>query len=216
MRIVAGRFRGRTLLGPPHRGTRPTQDRVREAIFDLLGSQLGPGGLVGAVALDLYAGTGALGIEALSRGAARAVFVEQDPRVLGVLVQNLRRVLDPEEVVVQRFPSGPRPGSLERAPTALVVGSSVERWLARAPAQGARLVLCDPPYAFADWPGLLRGLARHLGPGGLVVAESDRPLPAGPWTVRVARRYGGTLVHVAELDDAEGPVAAGEPGAADR
>jgi 16S rRNA (guanine966-N2)-methyltransferase len=216
MRVVAGRFRGRAPLGPAHRGTRPTQDRVREAIFDLLGSQLGPGGLVGAVVLDLYAGTGALGIEAISRGAARAVFVERDPRALGVLVGNLRRLLDPEEVVVRRLPPRPRPSVPELAPTALVVGSSVERWVASAPAQGADLALCDPPYTFADWSGLLRDLARHLAPGGLVVAESDRALPEGPWTVRVARRYGGTLVHVAELDDAEGPVAAGEPGAPDR
>ncbi len=83
MRVVAGEFRGRRLRAPRGRRTRPTADRVREALFSMLGD------VAGARVLDLYAGSGALGIEALSRGAASAVFVERDPRAVAAIRRNL-------------------------------------------------------------------------------------------------------------------------------
>src|SRR4051794_41398460 len=99
MRIVAGRFGGRRLHAPPGRGTRPTSDRVREALF----STLGP--LDGAVVLDLFAGSGALGIEALSRGAARVVLVERDARAAAVIRANLEALgVGPEDANVLRMP----------------------------------------------------------------------------------------------------------------
>ena len=85
MRVVAGLYRGRRLQAPPGRSTRPTSDRVREALFSILGPAV-----EGARVLDLFAGSGALGIEALSRGAAEAVFVESDPRAAAAIRGNLK------------------------------------------------------------------------------------------------------------------------------
>jgi 16S rRNA (guanine966-N2)-methyltransferase len=129
--------------------------------------------LEGASVLDLFAGTGALGIEALSRGAADVTFVERDPAALAVLRANLDSL-----------------GLGE--PTATVVRAEVLGWLqrvgkARPPAD---LALCDPPYAFSGWPELLGRLA-----AGLVMVESDAELPTvDGWLVRNTKRYGGTLV----------------------
>lgn len=112
MRVTGGQLAGRRLRGPPARGVRPTSDRVREALFASLGS------LEDVAVLDLYAGTGALGIEALSRGAARAVFVERSALALDVLRANLRslglesvaRVVRGDvDTVVRRHPFGPCP-----------------------------------------------------------------------------------------------------------
>lgn len=91
MRIVAGAWRGRTLVAPPGQGTRPTADRVRQALFDMImHAEWGGRGLIeGAVVLDVFAGTGALGLEALSRGAAKATFVESDPAALRALRTNI-------------------------------------------------------------------------------------------------------------------------------
>lgn len=222
MRVVAGRFRSRQLEGPRHRGTRPTSDRVREAIFDLLVSRLGPGGLAGALVWDLFAGTGALGIEALSRGARQVVFVERDPRAQAVLLANLRRLVGAEQVLVARSPGilgrrerpgpGAAPEGAARQPEAIVVPGSVARWLQLEGKDLVDLVLCDPPYVFAEWTELLRGLAPRVRPGGLVVLESSRPLPAGSWTVHAERRYGGTLVTVAEFQGAGREAASSDQG----
>jgi 16S rRNA (guanine966-N2)-methyltransferase len=97
VRVVAGRLGGRRLRAPRGAGTRPTSEKVREALFAMLGA------VDGARVLDLFAGTGALGIEALSRGAAAAVFVEHDPRALAALSANLTELgLDEEEAEVRR------------------------------------------------------------------------------------------------------------------
>jgi 16S rRNA (guanine966-N2)-methyltransferase len=184
MRVVAGQFRGRRLVAPPGRAVRPTRDGVREAVFAMLDSM---GVVKGASVLDLFAGTGALGIEALSRGAAQVTFVERDPGVLSVLRANLDRL-----------------GLGE--PTATVVGADVVRFLARD-ARGrppADLALCDPPYAFSQWPELL-----GLVPARLVVVESGTELPTvDGWLVRNTRRYGGTLVSLLQAtchDHTKGP-----------
>ncbi len=142
MRVIAGQLGGRTLRAPRGTATRPTTDRVREALFSVLGD------VSGARVLDLYAGSGALGIEALSRGAAHAVFVETSRAALAAIRANIAALdLDARTQVVAT--------PVERAATAVA---------ARAPFD---LVLCDPP-----WPALdraLRALERLLAPGVLAV-----------------------------------------------
>jgi 16S rRNA (guanine966-N2)-methyltransferase len=176
VRVVAGRFGGRRLAAPPGRGTRPTSDRVREALFSMLGP------LAGARVLDLYAGSGALGIEALSRGAASALLVERDPRAVAVIRANLDALglSEPEA----RVHAGPARSALRNAS---VRGDTYD------------LVLLDPPYRSA--PELGRELSAALGPllaaGGRVVTESDRRAPLEldlPLTHE--RRYGDTLIRI--------------------
>ncbi len=173
MRVVAGTARGRRLAAPPGTSTRPTSDRVREATFNALESL---GAVDGAAVLDLFAGSGALGIEALSRGAGRAVFVERDPRVLAVVRANL--------------------AATGLAGQATVVRSDALRFLAAASAGPFDLALLDPPYHFDDraWEELL---ARVDAP--LVVVESDRAVELGPvWRTVRSRRYGSTVVVLAQ------------------
>jgi 16S rRNA (guanine966-N2)-methyltransferase len=176
VRVVAGRFGGRRLQAPPGRGTRPTSDRVREALF----STLGP--LGGARVLDLFAGSGALAIEALSRGAASAVLVERDPRAVAVIRANLEAL------------------GLA-APEATVVAGPARTALRSASGRGDTydLIFLDPPYRSA--PELGRELSAALEPllsgGGRVVTESDRRAPlelALPLTHE--RRYGDTLIRI--------------------
>jgi 16S rRNA (guanine966-N2)-methyltransferase len=176
VRVVAGRFGGRRLQAPPGRGTRPTSDRVREALF----STLGP--LDGARVLDLFAGSGALGIEALSRGAAGALLVERDPRAVAVIRANLDAL------------------GLA-APEAEVHAGPARTALRSASARGDTydLIFLDPPYRSA--PELGRELSAALEPllsgGGRVVSESDRRAPLVldlPLTHE--RRYGDTLIRI--------------------
>jgi 16S rRNA (guanine966-N2)-methyltransferase len=168
VRVVGGSARGRTLVAPPGERTRPTSDRVREAIFNALWSR---GALDGGRVLDLFAGSGALGIEALSRGATHATFVDADRAARQAVRRNLEAC-----------------GFTDRAD---IVAATAERFLAgRAATERWQLAFCDPPYAFAGWPRLLAAL-----PADLVVIESDGPVavPAGWELVREAR-YGGTWV----------------------
>jgi 16S rRNA (guanine966-N2)-methyltransferase len=153
MRVIAGAYRGRPLKAPPGTSTRPTSDRVREALFSILGD------ISGARVLDLFAGSGALGIEALSRGASEAVFVEQSRRAAGVIRANLRAVGDPQ---------------------AKIRVESVPIYLARAGEQSPfDLVFLDPPYSSATQLG---GRLSELLPGFLTensrtVTESDKRAP---------------------------------------
>ena len=176
-RIVAGRAGGRRITVPP-RGTRPTSERVREAIFSAVTARME---LAGSGALDLYAGSGALGIEALSRGAAHALFVESDRRAATVLRRNLDELgLD---------------GGRVRA-------ASVSSVLAERADAGYQLVLADPPYAMtgAELHETLLQLVRNgwLAAGALLVVERATrageptwPAPVEPVTTR---RYGDTMV----------------------
>jgi 16S rRNA (guanine966-N2)-methyltransferase len=174
--VIAGRFGGRRLVAPRAAGVRPTSDRVREAVFSALGD------LRGVRVLDLYAGTGALGIEALSRGALRAVFVERSRAVSPVLMQNLHSLgLSRDE--------------------AQVVQADARAALRRLARGGERfeLALLDPPYASGDAPAALAALVQSgvLAPGAWVVVEGARrhPVPDVGGLVRVdERRYGDTLV----------------------
>ncbi|MFM7534785.1 MAG: 16S rRNA (guanine(966)-N(2))-methyltransferase RsmD [Acidimicrobiales bacterium] len=166
MRVVAGTARGRQLLAPSGRDTRPTADRVREAVFNALHSR----GLVeGARVLDLFAGSGALGIEALSRGAASATFVERSREALRCVRANLDAT-----------------GLAERA---TVVDADANAFL-RNGTDRFDLALLDPPYAFDGWDALLATL-----PAEAAVVESDRGLRTPPgWTMVRSARYGTTVV----------------------
>jgi len=170
LRVVAGVFKGRRLAAPRGTRTRPTADRVREALFSMLGD------VGGARVLDLYAGSGALGIEALSRGAGSAVFVERDAKAVAAIERNLAAV-GVEETLVRQ---------------------DVERFLARA--DGAfDLVFCDPPY---DSAARVAGpLAEHLpalcAEDARIVTESDKRNPLVlPFPLLVERAYGDTRIAI--------------------
>jgi 16S rRNA (guanine966-N2)-methyltransferase len=168
VRVVAGTARGRRLTAPPGTATRPTSDRVRESIFNALGSLAA---VEGASVIDLFAGSGALGIEALSRGAARATFVDADRAALACIDHNLHVT-----------------GLVSQAE---VVRSDVRAYLERSNAQ-FDLALIDPPYAFDAWDELLLDL-----PADLAVVESDRAVePPSGWHVVREKRYGSTVVTV--------------------
>lgn len=185
MRVSGGRWRGRNLAAPKTDEVRPTQDRVREALFSMLLNEI-----PGCSFLDLFAGSGSVGIEALSRGAARATFVEMAPRHLAVLAKNLELVL---------------PDASERAACAETVRADAYAWITMA-ARGRRfdVAYCDPPYALGAEKGygeMLRSLAGCdvVRPGGLFVAEmkcEQTPDEAEGWTLCRDRRYGQTRVAV--------------------
>jgi 16S rRNA (guanine(966)-N(2))-methyltransferase RsmD len=176
MRVIAGRLGGRRLSAPVGRLTRPTSDRVREALFAMLGE------LAEASVLDLFAGTGALGIEALSRGAARAVFVELGAPAARVLVANL-----------DALGLGPELAEVRRTDAVKALQSARER------RETYDLVFIDPPYSQAGAWGreLSTALPPVLVPGARVVVESDRraalQLDAH---VERHRRYGDTTITI--------------------
>ena len=174
MRIVAGTCRGARIFAPKGLDTRPTSDRVREAAFNLIGP------VDGAAVLDLYAGSGAMGLEALSRGAASAVFVESDRDACRAIGRNLEKL---------------------RLTGAEVACRDVLRFLA-ADRRRFDLILVDPPYELLE--SVAVPLATYLPPlladDGLVVVESsaqDEPELA-PLATRTTRRYGSTRVTLLE------------------
>ena len=179
MRVIAGEARGRVLRAPAGTATRPTADRVRGAVFNMLGSQLD---LDGAVVLDLFAGSGALGIEALSRGAAAAVFVEDAAAARRVVTENLAATGLGDRAVVR---AGDATSPRVLAEVAVV-----------APDGSFDVAFCDPPYRFDGWAGLLEVL-----PARWSVLESDREIALpGPWEVVRIKRYGSTVVSLARRD----------------
>jgi len=178
MRVVAGIAGGRRIQTPTGRQLRPTSERVREAIFSSLWSL---GVLDGARVLDLYAGSGAMGIEALSRGASSATFVEADPVAARTIEANL--VATGLSAPGLSAPGGPQ------LPVSTVVQADVARFL-DDPGGWFDLVFADPPYAFSDWPTILGRLPADLG-----VLESRRQVEPGPgWMTVRSARYGGTVV----------------------
>lgn len=171
MRVVGGEARGRPLAAPRLATLRPTSDRVKEAMFDILEAR----GLVeGSEVLDLYAGSGALGIEALSRGAASCTFVDGDPRAVAAVEQNLATVGYAGHAGVR------------------VVRADVLAFLAGT-GRRAGVALVDPPYRYSGWPELLGLLEADYA----LLEHGSRTdvLGGGPRfeTLR-AYRYGGTLV----------------------
>jgi len=174
VRIVSGRLGGRHISAPTGRSTRPTPERVREAVFSILGS------VNGARVLDLFAGSGALAIEALSRGAVEATLVDSSRQAVDAIRRNLEALELTAEVRWQ-----PALAFLERA--------------SRAGAQ-YDLVFLDPPYGQAASLGrsLSSALEPVLAPRASVVAESDRrePLDLAPLRLIDERRYGDTMIRI--------------------
>lgn len=158
MRIIAGAWRGRALVAPPGEATRPTADRVRQALFDRLlhAGWAGRGAVEGVAVLDAFAGTGSLGLEALSRGAASAVFIEKEPAALLALRRNVAAADGKGRVIA---------GDALRPP----------------PGQACGLVFLDPPYGAGLIVPAMAALSRAgwIGPGALIVAElgRDEPMP---------------------------------------
>lgn len=146
MRVVAGAAKGRPLRAPKGTSTRPLTGRAKESLFSSLGAAV-----KGAEVLDLYAGTGSIGLEALSRGASRCVFVERDRRALSALRHNVEAVGLGGEIVAD----------------------DVDRFLQRTTADAFDLVFVDPPYALplASVAAVLDQLQRHLAPGAIVVVH---------------------------------------------
>lgn len=182
MRVIAGQFRGRRLRAPKGPQVRPTSDRVKEALFSILGAHV-----VGARVLDLYAGTGALGIEAISRGAAAVTFVEQHPATVTYLRQNLSLCGPSDRAAIHT-------GSVDRFLSAMA---------ARPASQDAYgLLLADPPYDQLD--DVLRWSTRI--PAGLLADEaiavvehrssSVPPPQIGHLTLARTYRYGDTALSV--------------------
>jgi 16S rRNA (guanine966-N2)-methyltransferase len=168
MRIIAGTFKGRTLAAPTWPGLRPTSDALRETLFNVLGPAL-----PGAVVLDLCAGTGAVGLEALSRGAVRATFIDDDPRALRLIATNAGRC------------------GVENA-CAIIRGTAVGA-LADDLGGPFDIVVVDPPYDAPWTDDALAAAARHLAPGGILVLEHAwrRPPPDVPGLRRIRSRRAG-------------------------
>lgn len=185
--MVGGEKGGQALVAPPGRGTRPTSDRAREATFSMLDSQCA---LEGSHVWDLFCGSGALGIEALSRGAERAIFVDQGRSAVAATRANLAKL------------------GYTRAQATVVTADALS-W-ARSQLPGAvrpDLVFADPPYVWGRWDALLEALSAHQP---LVVAETGGELALPPqWQVLRARRYGGTVVTLARFIAAAEPTGAG-------
>lgn len=179
MRVVAGAAKGRRLVAPAGDQVRPTADRVKEALFSSL--QLV---VPGASVLDLFAGSGGLGLEALSRGAARVTFVERDRRALDALRRNIATVDLPGTDVVAADAMQALEGELPGAPF--------------------DLVLADPPYRYSDrdLEVLLGRLVASLGEGAVVIVERDARSGRIPWPEPLQpgapRRYGDTALHRAD------------------
>lgn len=186
MHVIAGTHKGRRLLAAEGTAVRPTSSRVREALFSILQTVI-----PGARVLDLYAGTGAVGIEALSRGAGAVVFVESDPASLRLLQTNLQRCGNPEQ--------------------AQVVRSDVERFLQRADQDPFDVVFADPPYRIDAGAALLPSLScsAMIRVHTTVIVEHATKLFVPQQIGRLARskqyRYGDTSLSVFQVSTAGPP-----------
>ncbi len=181
VRVVAGDLRGRRIEAPVSDATRPTTDKVREAVFNALGSL---GVVEGARIVDLFAGTGAMGIEALSRGADHCVFVEKDRAALQVLRTNIKNL------------------NLESR-TSVISGDAV---LVAGQQRDVDVLIADPPYGYNEWSTLLENVE-----AGLVVLESDRPVgDIDGWDTIREKKYGRTFVAFLERADGSGDTVEGE------
>jgi 16S rRNA (guanine966-N2)-methyltransferase len=174
VRVIAGTYGGRSLKAPPGENTRPTSDRVRESLFSILGTRIRD-----AEVLDLFAGSGALGLEALSRGAGGVTFVDDAQPAIKAIKANLQAL----------------------SAAATVRRSDALRFLVQAAQSAAQydLVFLDPPYRQAERLArpLSEALPAVLAPGAVVVAESDRRAPlALDLALNDERRYGDTLIRI--------------------
>jgi 16S rRNA (guanine966-N2)-methyltransferase len=172
LRIIAGEWRGRKLVTPTGQATRPTASRARETLFSMLTSRLG--GFTGLSIADLYAGSGALGIEALSRGAAHCIFVDSDRAAIAAITRNLATLAAADRATTHAMPASSAP----------------------APRQPVDLALFDPPYAETGIESLLESMAAKswFAPAAWISIEtghdqSPAPAPAG-FTVEATREVG--------------------------
>jgi 16S rRNA (guanine966-N2)-methyltransferase len=169
MRIIAGEWRGRPIEAPPGQSTRPTADRVRETLFSMLASRLGS--FEELRVADLFSGSGALGFEALSRGAAHATFVENDQKATAIIKRNAEKL-----------------GAVDRIQ---VLASSA---LALPRSEPFDLILADPPYAERSGTAVVEAVAAAgwLAPGGWMSVETSRDdaVDAGPFEVAATRNVG--------------------------
>jgi 16S rRNA (guanine966-N2)-methyltransferase len=180
MRVIAGTARGVPLVAPRGHGTRPITDRVKETLFGILGDRVPDARVV-----DLYAGSGAIGIEALSRGASSVDLVEHDRGALTVIRTNLART------------------HLEA--DARVHGGTVEQYLKSTPDGPWDLALLDPPYELRAMVAPLRALVPHLAPGASVVIKHfwrTEPPEIARLTVNRQRRFGETMLTFLAMEDA--------------
>jgi 16S rRNA (guanine966-N2)-methyltransferase len=170
VRIIAGRFRGRVIRFPGVPGVRPTPDRVRETLFNWLGQDL-----EGFATLDLYAGSGALSLEALSRGAARAVAVDRDPKLVAAMAATARNF---------------GAAGLEAH------AADARAWLAKE--RGSfDVIFLDPPFGDDPWTWLLPACAARLAPAGFVYAEAPRAIePPDPLIVHRHAKAGQVHYHL--------------------
>ena len=144
MRVIAGAFKGRRLKTPKWEGLRPTSDKLRETLFNVVAARV-----PGARVLDMYAGTGAIGIEALSRGAAHVTFIDSDPRALTLIAENLRHCGVEDRYVIIRTPQSLTAASID-------------------------LAVLDPPYDAPDLTATIAAAEPLIAPGGLLVLEHAR------------------------------------------
>lgn len=156
MRIIAGAFKGRRLKTPRFAGVRPTSDKLRETWFNLIAARVSD-----ARVLDVFAGTGAIGLESLSRGAARAVFLERDRRAAALIAENAALCGVRDRCVIIR-------DAAEHALHKDIVGDPFD------------LVMLDPPYDYEPVAAVLGSAARHLAPGGLLILEHAARRPPPP------------------------------------
>ncbi|GLI35806.1 16S rRNA (guanine(966)-N(2))-methyltransferase RsmD [Desulforhabdus amnigena] len=181
MRIVAGAFRGRRLHSPRSDKIRPTTDRVREAVFSIIAAYLPEAGV-----LDLFAGTGALGLEALSRGACRAVFVDQSPEAIRLIRANVALCGVQEKVKV--------------------LHGSIDQVIRRLAGEGELfdVIFLDPPYGKGYVEKTLGRLGEIARCGALVIAEhsvkDDLPRHWAGWVRTGERRYGDTMISFYERE----------------
>ncbi len=182
MRVIAGAWKGRRLRTPSWEGLRPTSDKLRETLFNVVAARV-----PGARVLDGYAGTGAVGIEALSRGAAHVTFVERDRRAIRLIEENLALCRASEE--------SPRRYTVQRG--------EVAGWLAIAP-EALTLVFLDPPYADTHLSDSLLQVRPAMAPESLLVLEhaARRPVaaPVGWWVARTLASGGSMLTFLQPLD----------------
>ena len=187
MRVTGGEFGGRTLKTPKTDAVRPTQDRVRQALFNIVQFEV-----AGADFLDLFAGSGAVGIEALSRGAASVTFVESDRRHLAVIAENLKALSSCGGAAAQRLAA------------CRTVRADAYRWIGGYSGPGFSMAFADPPYALGEERGyasVLAALAERgvVRPGGLFVAEMTSVQGAEEtpgWKLLRDRTYGKTRLCV--------------------
>ncbi|MFZ5864051.1 MAG: 16S rRNA (guanine(966)-N(2))-methyltransferase RsmD [Nitrospirota bacterium] len=182
MRVIAGRFKGRRLRAPRGFAVRPTSDKVKGALFNILGSRI-----EGARVMDMFAGTGSIGIEALSRGAAHVLFVEDDPAARDAIAANLEDCkLSSREATLWKG----------RGVAGLI------RHLKTRPGDAADLIFADPPYRQPETLRLLRPFVAGLGltdDGWLVIEhakDADIPLPEPPVALARTCAYGDTVLSI--------------------